>query len=282
MGAEAIGTTFLHDISGHRRFEFGRNWRRFLSLLNDERIEQAQRSLTKWLDVEHLRDRRFLDIGCGSGLFSLAALMLGAQVHSFDYDPQSVECARILRTRYFPGKESEWTIERGDILDRDYIMGLGPFDIIYAWGVLHHTGDLWCALENASIPVEPHGGLLHLAIYNDQGSASRRWAAIKRLYTSGLAARIAISGTIIPYWICRGLVGDLVRLRNPLTRYREYGSARGMARTTDWFDWLGGYPFEVAKPEQVFDFYRSRGFRLERLRTANGGLGNNEFLLRRE
>jgi 2-polyprenyl-3-methyl-5-hydroxy-6-metoxy-1,4-benzoquinol methylase len=245
---------FAQEISAGRRFEFGKNWAHFLNRLNEDRIARAQRSLVEWLETDHLRGQSFLDIGCGSGLFSLAARRLGARVHSFDYDPNSVECARILRARYFPAVESEWTLEQASVLDRSYIEGLGQYDVVYAWGVLHHTGDMWRALENAALPVAPRGGRLHLAIYNDQGAASRRWRTVKRFYNSASATRAVIAGAMIPYWVGRGLIGDLLRLRNPVARYRDYGSARGMARATDWLDWLGGYPFEVAKPEEIFHF----------------------------
>src|SRR6185436_15028626 len=67
------------------RFEFGANWQRFLSVLTDERIARAEASLCAMLDRTSLADTRFLDIGCGSGLFSLAARRLGAEVYSFDF-----------------------------------------------------------------------------------------------------------------------------------------------------------------------------------------------------
>ncbi len=51
-----------------------------------------------------------------------------------------------------------------------------------------------------------------------------------------------------------------------------------MSYFTDLLDWLGGYPFEVARPEDIFDFFRARGFEMVKLRTVGGGLGNNEFV----
>ncbi len=89
-------------IDAGARFDFGDNWTRFLELLDDRRIGEAEASLRDMLGIADLRDRSFLDIGCGSGLFSLAARRLGAKVRSFDFDAQSVACARELKRRYFP------------------------------------------------------------------------------------------------------------------------------------------------------------------------------------
>ena len=88
------------EVSEGERFAFGDNWARFLRLLSDERINQAEESLKQMLEVDNLNGKSFLDIGSGSGLFSLAARRLGAKTFSFDYDPQSVACTRELKRRY--------------------------------------------------------------------------------------------------------------------------------------------------------------------------------------
>ena len=280
MSAPAgIGVDHAAEVARGERFEFGANWRRFLAVLNDDRIRQAEDGLAGMLGRRDLRGLSFLDVGSGSGLSSLAARRLGATVHSFDYDPQSVACTEELRRRYCPDDPS-WTVERGSALDSTFVSGLGIFDIVYSWGVLHHTGDMWRALDLVTALVKP-GGTLFLAIYNDQGAWSGRWKRIKQLYCSGPVGRALVSGTAIPYWVLRGLVADLVWMRNPLARYRDYGRERGMSVTHDWHDWLGGYPFEYAKPEAIFDFYRARGFRLEKLATAGGSVGCNEFVFTR-
>jgi 2-polyprenyl-6-hydroxyphenyl methylase/3-demethylubiquinone-9 3-methyltransferase len=276
MSSATAGVT----VNDSRRFAFGRNWRSFLTVLNEARVAEAEASLEQSIGLGRIKGASFIDVGSGSGLFSLAAHRLGAsRIHSFDYDAESVACTAALRDRYGqPG--ADWTIERGSALDGDYLGRLGQFDVVYSWGVLHHTGDMWLALENVIRLVSP-GGLLMLAIYNDQGRTSRAWKLVKQTCNAGPIGRALVVATFVPGFALRGLVGDLVRLRNPSTRYREYRRSRGMSMRHDWMDWLGGYPFEVAVPEAIFDFYHARGFVLERLRTCGGGLGCNEFVFTR-
>ena len=123
------------------RFEFGENWARYLTIVSQERIEEAVNSLQQLLGQD-LQGKTFIDIGSGSGLFSLAARKLGATVHSFDFDPHSVACTAELKRRFFPD-DATWQVERGSILDKEYLNRLRQFDIVYSWGVLHHTGDMW-------------------------------------------------------------------------------------------------------------------------------------------
>lgn len=264
------------QVAAGERFEFGENWSRFLQVLDDDRIHEAKNSLKLMLGVESLEGKTFLDIGSGSGLFSLAARSLGAKVTSFDFDPKSVACAIELKKRYFDG-DKEWVISEGSVLDGEFIEGLGQYDIVYSWGVLHHTGSMWQALGNV-LPCVAKSGELFIAIYNDQGRTSDRWSKVKRVYCSGVLGRYLMVAIFFPYFFLPQFVVDLLKFRNPLTLYAEYKKQRGMSKLHDWHDWLGGYPFEVAKPEEIFQFYRDHGLELRRLITCAGGLGCNQFI----
>jgi len=279
-----VGTADTHatEVARGERFAFGDNWASFLSVLDEERIGAAERGLRRMLQVERLDGLRFLDIGSGSGLSSLAARRLGARVHSFDYDAQSVACTSELRRRYFPA-DDRWTVERGSALDADYLRRLGQFDIVYSWGVLHHTGQMWHALENAVIPVA-QSGKLFIAIYNDTGTQSRRWHAIKRIYNEipklarkpfAIAVTAPAEAKALAGAVLRGRPGDYVR------SWTEYRRRRGMSKWYDIVDWVGGYPYEFATPDQIFDFYRPRGFTLIKMKCGGVGLGCNEFVFER-
>ena len=258
------------------RFEFGKNWANFLDTVDDSAVERAVESLRDMLGVGSLEGRTFIDIGSGSGLFSLAARELGAQVTSFDYDANSVATTRRLRELKRPG-DPHWRIEQGSVLDASYLETLGKFDVVYSWGVLHHTGAMWTALENALRVAKPSCRLF-VAIYNDQGRASVWWLRTKRLY-NWLPPPLRF----LVLWPCflrlRGpmFVRGLLR-GHPLREWREYSRIRGMSAWYDVVDWVGGLPFEVAKPEQIFDLYRAHGFQLTRMKTCAGGRGCNEFV----
>lgn len=264
--------SYADEIRAGERFAFGENWARFLSVLDDERIGLAEQSLRQMLEVDNLVGKSFLDVGSGSGLFSLAAHRLGARVHSFDYDPKSVACTLELKRRYAPS-DPNWVVEQGSILDRDYLQALGKWDIVYSWGVLHHTGAMHQALENI-VALTKEDSQLFIAIYNDQGFPSKYWSFVKSTYNRSAMARILLIAIHAPYlfgvrWLVRALSGQ-----SPLQR--------GMSLWHDMIDWLGGYPFEVAKPEAMFRFFKSRGFVLKELKTCGGRMGCNEFVFERQ
>lgn len=260
------------------RFGFGKNWRSFLSLLNEERLHEARASIRHSLQRDGLSGCRVLDIGSGSGLFSLAAHQLGAHVVSFDYDPDSVACTRELRARFAPGTD-RWEVSPGSVLDAAFMRQLGTYDVVYAWGVLHHTGDLDAALALAQERVSP-GGQFVVALYNDQGWRSTLWKRIKRLYCLHPAGRWLVTAVFFPLFFAYALALD-VRGKKPLGNHmRTYSANRGMSITHDWKDWLGGYPFEVARPEDVERTLAAHGFSLLRKKTTRGW-GCNEFVFLR-
>ena len=254
-----------------RRFEFGKNWSRYLLLVNEKKVQKAEKSLQVMLKTNDLDGKRFFDIGSGSGLFSLAAKRLGAEVTSFDYDINSVQCTQILKERYYIN-DSNWIVIKGDVLDQAFMESLGQYDVVYSWGVLHHTGDLWKAMENACKMVSK-GGQLFIALYNDQGWISRYWTAVKILYCRFPLLRPALVGAHLLYPFLASLSWRLITRRLELDR--------GMAYWSDFIDWLGGYPFEVSKPEDVIKYMESQGFVSETIVTCGNRSGCNEFVFRR-
>jgi 2-polyprenyl-6-hydroxyphenyl methylase/3-demethylubiquinone-9 3-methyltransferase len=266
-------------VTDSKAFGFGRNWRDFLTVLDDRRIQAAEQSLVAALECEDLTGKTFLDMGSGSGLFSLAARRLGAVVRSADVDLDSVACTRELKRRYFPD-DPAWIVEHGSALDEAYLASLGEFDIVYSWGVLHHTGDMWRAIDLVQRRVAP-GGQFFLSIYNDQGLVSRYWTVVKRT-SNRLPAWLRPTFAVAVWAPSEAATAALslatMRPRAYLRTWTDDGRGRGMNRWHDLLDWVGGWPFEVAKPDAVFDFLKNRGFTLQHLVTCGGGLGCNQFV----
>ncbi len=270
------------EVEKGERFEFGKNWSAFLSVLDEERILQAEQSLREMLEVEDLAGKTFLDIGSGSGLFSLAARRLGAKVFSFDFDSNSFACTTELKRRYFEN-DADWTVQQGSALDREYVSSLGKFDIVYSWGVLHHTGAMWDALDNAAIPVADNGKLF-IAIYNDTGSQATRWHWVKKTYCrlpKSLKTPFAVAA-ILPEESKRFL-SSMARLKPQeyINSWTKYKNDRGMNRWYDIIDWVGGYPYEVAAPDELFEFYKAKGFSMAKLKCKGVGLGCVELVMKK-
>ena len=260
------------------RFQFGENWANYSNTVDEESIVVAEQSIRQLLNVSSLAGKTFLDIGCGSGIFSLAARRLGADVHSFDFDPVSVATTQSFKQRFF-SEDERWHVEQGSVLDTEYLDRLGAFDVVYAWGVLFCTGAMWQAMENVIPLVKPEGSLV-LALYNDQGIRSRVWKTVKHTY-------VRLPGALQPvYLLAFAALLEAMRIGRALVRLRplevvrgwtQYKQKRGMSRWHDIVDWVGGYPFEVAKPEAVTSFYADRGFALSQLLPARSS-GNNQFV----
>lgn len=261
------------------RFEFGRNWRKFVRKnFSQERCDIAKKRILAFVNRESLDGVDFLDIGCGSGLSSLAAWQAGAsRVHSFDYDAESVAATKSLWKR--AESPSNWTVERGDVLDMNYVTSLGKWSFVYSWGVLHHTGALWRAVENAQTTVIDDG-LFYIALYSSdaQSQASPEfWLEVKQKYNK---ANFLQREWMVWWYVWNFILDTNVRNAPQLVkRALQYKLQRGMDLFTDIRDWLGGWPMEYAGDQQTVDFLEQRhGFSLVNAAT---GQACSEFLFRR-
>jgi SAM-dependent methyltransferase len=236
------------------RFSFGKNWRSFASIVDEESIAEAERGLLKLFPHQELSGARVLDIGCGSGLSIAAALRLGAaHIHGIDVDSDSVRAAVELLSRF--DMPQRWSVETIDLFD----LPVHSYDIVYAWGVLHHTGEMWRALDHASRCVRP-GGLLAAAIYR-RSPACPFWRWEKRVYNRAYApVRTAIRSAYKAIYLAAIAASG----RNPLGYVMDYHRSRGMSFHHDIHDWLGGYPYESAAPAEIIGFLAERGFLIER------------------
>jgi 2-polyprenyl-6-hydroxyphenyl methylase/3-demethylubiquinone-9 3-methyltransferase len=270
------------EVNDGKRFEFGANWDNFLRQVDEKRIMTAVQSLQEFFGKDNFNGLRFIDVGCGSGLFSLAAKRLGATVYSFDYDPLSVVCANQLKSKYFEN-DPEWVVMEGSALDNDFIGSLGEFDLVYSWGVLHHTGNMWKAIENV-MPLTKMNGLFFIAIYNKQGWKSKFWWGIKLVYnklpkwakdkyalTLGFAFEFL---NIVKYTL---LLKPKVALK-PLLEYRKN---RGMSIKYDIIDWMGGFPYEYATVQELNTFFDQHSFTsVKEVKTQSQGC--NQIVYKKE
>ncbi len=240
------------------RFGFGRNWERYLKEhFSEERVQISKEHLLNFLKMDDLKGKSFLDIGCGSGLHSLAALRAGAaQIVSFDYDPHSVLATQMLRK--YAGNPENWEVKQGSILDMQFINAFEPADIVYSWGVLHHTGSMWQAVENTKYLMK-NDSLLYIALYGDDlyfGHPKSYWAEIKKRYNQvGWLEKKRIE-----FWYIREfyLQKKVTKIPDLIKQAREYKKSRGMDLYRDAVDWLGGWPFEYASVEEVENFASKR------------------------
>lgn len=262
-----------NDHLADGRFPFGQNWTNFLSVVNESRFTEATARMSEVMG--DLRGKTFLDVGCGSGIHSLAAIRLGAsRVFSFDYDPQSVSCTQEMKRRFAP-EAANWHIERGSVLDESYMRSLGKFDVVYSWGVLHHTGEMWKALDLVSIPAQEK---LMVAIYHDHGWRSRFWQKYKRNYNhlARPVQKVMEAAVFLWTWVKPAILHP----RHMRSRWKNYIKDRGMSPWYDSVDWAGGYPFEFASPSALVSFYEARGF-TSKYKEVRGGNNCNDYLFSR-
>jgi len=265
-------------------FAFGRNWASYAQNVADAEIKEAENGLLRLLGGEPPQAMRFLDIGSGSGLHSLAALRLGAsRVHAIDIDQDSVDTTRALLSRL--AADQNWQAERVSVFDLTPER-VGEFDVVYSWGVLHHTGDLDRALKCAARLVRP-GGLFVFALYH-RVMADFFWRFEKRWYAQASPSAQARARAAYAALFRVGLRLTGRRFDDYLAGYR---SNRGMDFYHDVHDWMGGWPYESISPAEVEALMKALG--LEKVRSFVGrgrffgrhsgifGSGCDEFVYRR-
>ncbi|MCK5376887.1 MAG: class I SAM-dependent methyltransferase [Acidobacteria bacterium] len=257
-------------------FAFGKNWAKFVrNHLNEERLEISRRKLLDTLGRPDLEGATFLDVGCGSGIHSLAALRAGAaSMVSFDVDPDSVATTRRVRETF--EASPRWEVIEGSVLDERFVTSLTPADVVYSWGVLHHTGDLWSAIRLAASRVVP-GGVFFIAVYI-RDERSDHWIAVKKAYNraSWFGRRRIESAYVWDTFVRGHNLGGLFASFRYVLGYRR---SRGMEFWTDVRDWLGGWPYEPATVDEICAFCEGE-LGLERIKVVTGE-ANVEYLFHR-
>jgi len=267
----------LKDISSH--FAFGENWSSYADTIDETRLAEAEKGLVRLLGDDSLVGKSFLDIGCGSGLHDVAALRLGAaRVVAIDIDPVSVKTAQAVAARHALGR----SIDAKVLSVFDFSPAtFGTFDVVYSWGVLHHTGAMIEAIGRAAQVVRP-GGLFIVALYH-RTALCGLWRIEKRWYTGASKGMQRAA---------RAVYINLLRLRFKLTG-RDFGayvanyrSSRGMNFGHDVHDWMGGYPYESILAPEVEQLMQGLGFEHVRSFTSPKtlgffGSGCDEYVYRR-
>jgi 2-polyprenyl-3-methyl-5-hydroxy-6-metoxy-1,4-benzoquinol methylase len=271
MGLSNITNDFKNEITLKNRFAFGDNWHNYLKTMNADKLNESINYLREMLGIKDLQGKKFIDIGSGSGIISLSARKLGAVVYSFDYDPRSVSCTEYLKAEYFPN-DSNWNIAQGSILDKAFLDSLGKYDIIYSWGVLHHTGNLILALENTISLCKPDS-VVYISLYNDQGIISKYWLFIKKIYNKHPILQSLIILIHFPYLFLFRFIKRLIK--------GNLSVGRGMNIWHDMIDWLGGFPFEVMKPTSVVTYFTNLKYKTIFLKTCGKRHGCNEYIFKK-
>lgn len=257
-------TNNLKNVETH--FAFGRNWASYSDLIDENRIAEAQSALLTLLPAAAFKGKTFLDIGCGSGLHALAAIRLGAaRVQGIDIDSDSVATTRKVLSAN--AANANWSAEVRSAFDLDPAQS-GQFDIVYSWGVLHHTGDMWEAIRKTAAMVAP-GGFLTLALYR-RTYLDGFWKVEKRFYTGAPKAVTALIETayVAAFRIAMFLTGGNFR-----TYLENYRSRRGMDYYHDVKDWLGGHPYESILAPELDAFLGRLGFSAERVNARGKSVG---------
>ena len=262
------------------RFKFGQNWREYNSSIGADRIEAAQIGILKLLNPIEISDKKIVDIGSGSGLHALSFLKLGAkEVTCIDIDTDSIAATKETLNK-FANKFENWTAFEADILNPD---ALNPksFEIVYSWGVLHHTGNMKLAVKNASQLCKVDG-LFVFALYR-KTFLCNFWKIEKWFY---IRSPLVVKKLLEYVYIFLFLFGKILKRDDVVRFIRSYETQRGMKFNTDVKDWLGGYPYESILPINVEELLIELGFEKVRdfVQPKSIGLfgsGCDEYVFRR-
>jgi len=259
----------------NKRYAFGENWKDYLTKMDQTRLETAKKSLQTFLG--DIKGKTFLDIGCGSGLFSLAAYFMGAsKIYSFDFDKNSVECTLTLWEK--ENKPKNWAVVHGSVLDNKFIKKIPKYNLVYSWGVLHHTGKMYKSIQKAASLVKTNG-LFYISIYNKTRGmfGSKFWLSFKKFYNS---SPFFVKRILECMYFCLFCVKKITQFENPLKIINEYSEKRGMNWYNDLKDWFGGYPYEFATADEIINFCEKLGLKIVKVKRVNN-LATNEFVFQR-
>ena len=258
-----------------KRFTFGKNWSKFVdSQFNPERLEGSIRVFQDFTSLQVLSSKTFIDVGCGSGLHSLAAHKMGAKkITSFDFDPKAVDATAKLKT--MAGSPSNWAINQGSVLDLDFVSSLGKFDFVYSWGVFHHTGSVWEAIKNTSTLVASEGQM-YFALYSLDVQPNAEYCLKtkeKEVRSSYFRKMVMEQSYLYTYYYSSSILQRIIGLFKG-----ESGRIRGMELMTDVRDWLGGWPMEFVLDDEVVSFVDKLGYQITNIKK---GEACTEFLFKK-
>ncbi len=225
-----------YDTSTH--FAFGKNWSDYAKTITEEKINDAVKELSRLLNGYDLKGKTFLDIGSGSGIHSLAALKLGAKsIVAIDIDYNSTKTTQQTLAKY-EEHHGQWKALNINIFESNAVID-EKFDVVYSWGVLHHTGDMKHALEQ-SISYLNNDGHLLIALYVATPFCGI-WKHLKWFYSK---LPTLLQKPILWLYSALRLIIMPLKGKNPITFLKNYHKNRGMNFLHDGHDWLGGYPYQ--------------------------------------
>ena len=258
-------------------FDFGENWKNYsYNAISKQKIKEAKKDFKKLFNKIDLKGKTFIDIGFGQGLSLLIAQQLEAKPVGCEINRRCLRALLINQKKFFK-KAEKIPVVIGSILDQKTIQKLkkinlkkkdSKFQIVHSWGVLHHSGKMWKAINNA-VSLVTENGYLAISIYNKHWS-SPFWHKVKYFYNISprLIRRLLI---FIFYWII--FIGKFI-----ITGEDPFKLKRGMDYYFNIIDWVGGYPYEYASIKEVKKYIELKGFRTIKVIPAQMPTGCNEFV----